>query len=197
MALMASSSLPALSKTNGAAMKPSVKIAPRRSPSTLVRQRTDKSFGQTGHRSRASVCAQYNNNRGGVGDFVGGFFVGGLVFGALGYLLAPQISKNLWAEEAVKKKVLKLIDDGEEGLEIIPCYEWKSYDPEICYIVLMPSTTNLHLLTRLMKVARKSLSEKIAQLNSAIDGISDKLKADKGVKLPKNIIREGQPVDYI
>lgn len=163
MALMASSSLPALSKTNGAAMKPLVKIAPRRSPSTLVWQRTDKSFGQTGHRSQASVRAQYNNNRGGVGDFIGGFFVGGLVFGALGYLLAPQISKNMWAEEAVKKKVLKLIDDGEEGLE----------------------------------VARKSLSEKIAQLNSAIDGISDKLKAEKGVKLPKRIIREGQPVDYI
>lgn len=109
------------------------------------------------------MSAQYNDNRGGVGDFLGGFFVGGLVFGALGYLLAPQISKNMWAEERVKKKVLKLIDDGEEGLE----------------------------------VARKSLSEKIAQLNSAIDGISDKLKTEKGIKLPKRIIRDEQPVDYI
>jgi hypothetical protein len=31
------------------------------------------------------------NRRGGGGDFVAGFFLGGLVFGALGYVLAPQV----------------------------------------------------------------------------------------------------------
>ena len=34
----------------------------------------------------------YSDRRGGgAGDFVAGFFIGGAVFGALGYIFAPQV----------------------------------------------------------------------------------------------------------
>lgn len=39
-----------------------------------------------------SSCFRYSDRRGGgAGDFVGGFLLGGAVFGALGYILAPQV----------------------------------------------------------------------------------------------------------
>lgn len=40
------------------------------------------------------------HRRGGGGDFVAGFVLGGVVFGALGYLLAPQVTK-FWMPDSM------------------------------------------------------------------------------------------------
>eukprot|EP00205_Picochlorum_sp_RCC944_P000288 CAMPEP_0182610418 /NCGR_PEP_ID=MMETSP1330-20130603/7885_1 /TAXON_ID=464278 /ORGANISM="Picochlorum sp., Strain RCC944" /LENGTH=133 /DNA_ID=CAMNT_0024829603 /DNA_START=58 /DNA_END=456 /DNA_ORIENTATION=+ len=48
------------------------------------------------------------------GSFWGGFLVGGTVFGVLGFLFAPQVSRALLNSERMKK----LLGDGHENLEI-------------------------------------------------------------------------------
>ncbi|KAI5068605.1 hypothetical protein GOP47_0016950 [Adiantum capillus-veneris] len=93
------------------------------------------------------VQAKYSDGKGGgAGDFVTGFVLGGVVFGALGYLFAPQVNNLLSAVEREldsARKLPKGLDD-DEGLE----------------------------------KTRRSLNEKIAQLNAAIDDVSAQLRAD-------------------
>ncbi|CAM6062597.1 unnamed protein product [Sphagnum tenellum] len=101
---------------------------------------------------RAVVAAEYRRGGGGGGgDFMAGFLLGGVVFGALGYLLAPQITKSI-SEEIEKqegdeppKKPTQFLED-DEGLE----------------------------------KTRKNLNEKIAQLNAAIDDVSAQLRSEDG-----------------
>lgn len=99
------------------------------------------------------VCADYSDRRGGgAGDFVAGFLLGGAVFGALGYILAPQISKSLEEGDSVKdegtaaKRPARYLED-DEGLE----------------------------------KTRQTLNEKIAQLNAAIDDVSAQLRTEEGL----------------
>nr|ABK21824.1 unknown [Picea sitchensis]ACN40896.1 unknown [Picea sitchensis] len=103
----------------GVTLKPSVKIAPRSSPISTQKKKT-KLSGLISYKSRASVRAVYNGNReSAAGDFLGGFLLGGVVFGALGYLLAPKISKSLWGERqyGVMKNMLKFLDEDDDVLE--------------------------------------------------------------------------------
>ncbi|CAK9265106.1 unnamed protein product [Sphagnum jensenii] len=105
---------------------------------------------------RAVVAAEYRRGGGGGGgDFMAGFLLGGVVFGALGYLLAPQITKSV-SEEIEKqegdeppKKPTQFLED-DEGLE----------------------------------KTRKNLNEKIAQLNAAIDDVSAQLRSEDGFGIP-------------
>ncbi|ONK71052.1 uncharacterized protein A4U43_C04F4210 [Asparagus officinalis] len=78
--------------------------------------------------------------------FVGGFLLGGLIAGALGYVYAPKIGKALDGTDKkdLMRKLPKFIYDEDKALE----------------------------------KTRKVLEEKIAQLNSAIDGVSSELRAD-------------------
>ncbi|XP_019184212.1 uncharacterized protein LOC116012025 [Ipomoea triloba] len=56
----------------------------------LVHQRTNNNF---------SIRARYNDQRGGgEGDFIAGFLLGGAIFGALGYVFAPQIRRTILNE---------------------------------------------------------------------------------------------------
>ncbi|PKA66264.1 hypothetical protein AXF42_Ash006961 [Apostasia shenzhenica] len=65
-----------------------------------------------------SVCAQYgDHSKGGGGDFVAGFLLGGAVFGTLAYIFAPQIRRSILNEdESGFQKVRRPIyyDDGLE-----------------------------------------------------------------------------------
>ncbi|CAH9110004.1 unnamed protein product [Cuscuta europaea] len=65
-----------------------------------------------------SVCAQYNESRGGGGvEFISGFLLGGAICGALGYVFAPQIRRSILNEnEAGFQKAKRPIyyDDGLE-----------------------------------------------------------------------------------
>lgn len=101
------------------------------------------------------MSADYRRGGGG-GDFVAGFLLGGAVFGALGYILAPQISKTLEdgdnvKEEAATKRPARFLED-DEGLE----------------------------------KTRQTLNEKIAQLNAAIDDVSAQLRTEDGLGHPSN-----------
>eukprot|EP00252_Welwitschia_mirabilis_P020077 TRINITY_DN4835_c0_g1_i1.p1 TRINITY_DN4835_c0_g1~~TRINITY_DN4835_c0_g1_i1.p1 ORF type:complete len:168 (-),score=45.79 TRINITY_DN4835_c0_g1_i1:181-684(-) len=99
------------------------------------------------------VHAEYNGRGQGSNgtDFLTGFLVGGVVFGALGYLFAPQISRALSGDEdRSRKRIPKIRMDDDEGLE----------------------------------KTRKTLNEKIAQLNAAIDDVSAQLRAEDGVNEP-------------
>ncbi|KAJ7528097.1 hypothetical protein O6H91_16G083800 [Diphasiastrum complanatum] len=68
----------------------------------------------------SAIYADYNGRRGGSGDFIAGFILGGAVFGALGYLLAPQVNRSLTELEnqfeSVPNKQPKFLED-DEGLE--------------------------------------------------------------------------------
>ncbi|KAH9535443.1 hypothetical protein CY35_17G053500 [Sphagnum magellanicum] len=122
--------------------------------------------GSSSH--RAVVAAEYRRGGGGGGggDFMAGFLLGGVVFGALGYLLAPQITRSI-SEEIEKqegdeppKKPTQFLED-DEGLEVG------------LYNHADPSTNT-----------RKNLNEKIAQLNAAIDDVSAQLRSEDGFGIP-------------
>lgn len=106
-------------------------------------------------RRQIIVSAEYSGRRGGgAGDFVAGFLLGGVLFGALGYIIAPAVNKSIAAAEketqddeeveGPPKKLPKYVED-EEGLE---------------------------------QSTRKSLNDKIAQLNAAIDNVSAQLRSE-------------------
>ncbi|KAJ7542587.1 hypothetical protein O6H91_09G002000 [Diphasiastrum complanatum] len=116
---------------------------------SLVGKRTNPNLKYS-----SAIYADYNGRRGGPGDFVAGFILGGAVFGALGYLLAPLVNKSLSElenqfEEGIPQKQTKFLED-DEGLE----------------------------------KTRKNLNEKIAQLNAAIDNVSAQLRAEEALGGP-------------
>jgi len=93
-----------------------VKITPSRySLSNFVWQNNVKPYGHISCK-RHILRAEYNSERGrgsNGGDFLAGFLLGGAVFGALGYVFAPQISRALWTgnEDGLWKKLPKRMDD--------------------------------------------------------------------------------------
>ncbi|KAK7856153.1 hypothetical protein CFP56_025004 [Quercus suber] len=94
--------------------------------------------------------------------FVGGFVLGGMVVGTLGCIYAPQISKALAGVDRkdLMRKLPKFIYDEEKALEV-----------RSCSCICNPLNYSLC-------VTRKILTEKIAQLNSAIDDVSAHLHGD-------------------
>nr|CAD1831051.1 unnamed protein product [Ananas comosus var. bracteatus] len=66
-------------------------------PSQLaIRQKSKQMDG----RRNLSVCAEYRDgSRGGGGDFLAGFVLGGAIFGTLAYVFAPQIRRSLLSED--------------------------------------------------------------------------------------------------
>ncbi|KAJ8761694.1 hypothetical protein K2173_004470 [Erythroxylum novogranatense] len=71
--------------------------------------RTNRSF---------SVCAHYNDgSRGGAGDFVAGFLLGGAICGTLAYVFAPQIRRSLLNEDESGFRRAKRPIYYDEGLE--------------------------------------------------------------------------------
>jgi len=79
---------------------------------------------QAGH-ARARIGArardvrahgEFDERKGRGKGFVGGLLVGGAVFGALGFLFAPQLSKTLLGGKRVLNKALD--DESEDELEV-------------------------------------------------------------------------------
>ncbi|XP_022148671.1 uncharacterized protein LOC111017273 [Momordica charantia] len=66
---------------------------------------------------KLSVRAEYNDGRGGGGDFVAGFLLGGAVFGTLAYIFAPQIRRSLLNEDEYGFRRAKRPIYYDEGLE--------------------------------------------------------------------------------
>uniref|UniRef100_A0A5B7AP21 Low-density receptor-like protein n=1 Tax=Davidia involucrata TaxID=16924 RepID=A0A5B7AP21_DAVIN len=71
------------------------------------------------HRTKhnLSVCAEYNDHRGGGSDFVSGFLLGGALCGTLAYIFAPQIRRSLLNEDEYGFRRAKRPIYYDEGLE--------------------------------------------------------------------------------
>ncbi|XP_021282677.1 uncharacterized protein LOC110415373 [Herrania umbratica] len=83
-----------------------------KTPSLAVRRKPMQSNRQF------SVCAEYRDgSRGGGGDFVAGFLLGGAVFGTLAYIFAPQIRRSLLNEDEYGFRRAKRPIYYDEGLE--------------------------------------------------------------------------------
>lgn len=103
--------------------------------------------------ARSPLVVQATYSDGGrpnnAGAFVGGFILGGLVVGTLASVYAPQISKALAGADMPDKKDL---------MRKLPKF---IYDEE-----------------KALEKTRKILTEKIEQLNSAIDDVSSQLRSE-------------------
>ncbi|CAL6400305.1 unnamed protein product [Bathycoccus prasinos] len=108
------------------------------------------------------------------GGFVGGLLIGGAIFGALGFLFAPQLSKHILKG----KKVLDDLLEEEEEEEEENWVEEKETNAT--------SSSSIKLEKRAEKEleeTRKSLNQKIAELNKAIDEFSDEADVRLNAKL--------------
>ncbi|KAL7230293.1 hypothetical protein ACSBR2_008738 [Camellia fascicularis] len=72
---------------------------------------------QPGFSRKLFVCAEHNDSRGGGGDFVAGFLLGGALFGTLAYIFAPQIRRSLLNEDEYGFQRAKRPIYYDEGLE--------------------------------------------------------------------------------
>ena len=125
----------------------------------------------------------------GKGGFVGGVLIGGAVFGALGFLFAPQLSKHILKG----KKVLDdLLDDDTDDEESFLEEEEEDRDDvahrydEDGNPTSALASSSMRLEKRAEKEleeTRKSLNQKIAELNRAIDEFSEEADARLTAKL--------------
>ncbi|XP_010933483.1 uncharacterized protein [Elaeis guineensis] len=87
----------------------------------LARYQTQLAVGQNkrvNHHRNFSICAEYSNNsRGGGGDFLAGFLLGGAVFGTLAYVFAPQIRRSILNEDEYGFRKAKQPIYYDDGLE--------------------------------------------------------------------------------
>ncbi|CAA2963337.1 uncharacterized protein LOC111388339 [Olea europaea subsp. europaea] len=84
-----------------------------KTPAVTVHTKTSRS----GIRRTLSVRAEYSDHRGGSGDFVAGFLIGGAIFGTLAYVFAPQIRRSLLNEDEYGFRRAKRPIYYDEGLE--------------------------------------------------------------------------------
>ena len=125
----------------------------------------------------------------GKGGFVGGVLIGGAVFGALGFLFAPQLSKHILKG----KKVLDdLLDDDTDEESFLEEEEEENRDDvahrydEDGNPTSALASSSMRLEKRAEKEleeTRKSLNQKIAELNRAIDEFSEEADARLTAKL--------------
>ena len=109
--------------------------------------------------------------RDGSSGFTSGFILGGVVFGALGYLFAPQISKALLSDDQSRLKLPRFLDDDADG------------DGRGGASSRQPMT-------------KQDLADRIAQLNSAIDDVSAQLRAQDEAAAAGGV-EEGEAVSEV
>ena len=110
------------------------------------------------------------------GGFVGGLLIGGAIFGALGFLFAPQLSKHILKGKKVLDDLLEEEEEEEEN--------WT--EEKETNATSNSSSSSIKLEKRAEKEleeTRKSLNQKIAELNKAIDEFSDEADVRLNAKL--------------
>lgn len=128
------------------------------------------------HRKTTTTTAFHNHSlsaerRDGSSGFTAGFILGGVVFGALGFLFAPQISSALLSDDQSRLKLPRFLDDadGADG-------RGGSRQP----------------------MTKQDLADRIAQLNSAIDDVSAQLRAqDEAAAAAAAGAEEGEAVTEV
>ncbi|XP_058206462.1 uncharacterized protein LOC131319980 isoform X3 [Rhododendron vialii] len=93
------------------------------------------------------VCSELNESRGGGGNFVAGFVLGGALFGTVAYIFAPRIRKAILNEDEHGFRRPRRLPYYDEGL----VYDERLNNP------------------------KQTLSQKIGQLNAAIDTAIDRM----------------------
>ncbi|CAL5015156.1 unnamed protein product [Urochloa decumbens] len=109
--------------------------------------------------TKLTICrAQSEDSKGG-GGFLTGFLIGGAIFGTLGYVFAPQISRTLGSllDENGQES-----ESDETGLQGVPRQRHGQYYDEG------------------LEKTRQTLGDKISQLNLAIDKAASRLKRVTG-----------------
>ena len=138
---------------------------------------------------RATNMDEYE--RKGKGGFVGGVLIGGAVFGALGFLFAPQLSKHILKGKKVLDDLLDDDTDDEESFleeeeEDRDDVAHNRYDEDGNPTTSALASSSMRLEKRAEKEleeTRKSLNQKIAELNRAIDEFSEEADARLTAKL--------------
>ena len=132
------------------------------------------------------IVPKSNAGTKGKGGFVGGVLIGGAVFGALGFLFAPQLSKHILKGKKVLDDLLD--DEDTEGEDL----DEESEDRDVAYYdedgnptsALASSSMRLEKRAeKELEETRKSLNQKIAELNQAIDEFSEEADARLTAKL--------------
>ncbi|OEL24809.1 hypothetical protein BAE44_0014172 [Dichanthelium oligosanthes] len=95
----------------------------------------------------------------GGGGFLTGFLIGGAIFGTLGYVFAPQISRTL---DSLLDESGQDSESDETGLQRVPRTQGGQYYDEG------------------LEKTRQTLGDKISQLNLAIDKAASRLKRVTG-----------------
>ncbi|XP_044967952.1 uncharacterized protein LOC123427879 [Hordeum vulgare subsp. vulgare] len=111
------------------------------------------------HYGKLTVCRAESEDSKGGGGFLTGFLIGGAVFGTLGYVFAPQISKTLDT---------LLNDDEQDG------------KPDEQGFQSVPRPRNAQYYDEGLEKTRQTLGDKISQLNLAIDKAAARLKRVTG-----------------
>ena len=132
---------------------------------------------RTYHLVKANITDDYDivpkqSNKNQSKGFVGGMLIGGAVFGALGFLFAPQLSKQILRGKKVLDEVLDEVFDDEEGEE-----DNEEEDENGELVMKTRSMRTEKRAERELEDSRKTLNEKIAELNKAIDEFS--IEADE------------------
>jgi len=108
---------------------------------------------------KLTICrAQSEDSKGG-GGFLAGFLIGGAIFGTLGYVFAPQISRTL---DSLLDENGQDSESDETGLQRVPGPRRGQYYDEG------------------LEKTRQTLGDKISQLNLAIDKAASRLKRVTG-----------------
>ncbi|RLM64237.1 uncharacterized protein C2845_PM16G18270 [Panicum miliaceum] len=110
------------------------------------------------HSSHIQLNTNYEDSKGG-GGFLAGFLIGGAIFGTLGYVFAPQISRTL---DSLLDENGQDSESDETGLQRVPGPQRGQYYDEG------------------LEKTRQTLGDKISQLNLAIDKAASRLKRVTG-----------------
>ena len=130
----------------------------------------------------------------GKGGFVGGVLIGGAVFGALGFLFAPQLSKHILKGKKVLDDLLDDdTDDDDEEESFLEEEEEEEDRDDVAHRYDEDGNPTSALASSSMRLekraekeleeTRKSLNQKIAELNRAIDEFSEEADARLTAKL--------------
>ena len=166
----------------------------------FMRRRKEEALTTTTRRRRrrtnvATVVRATNMDeyeRKGKGGFVGGVLIGGAVFGALGFLFAPQLSKHILKGKKVLDDLLdddtddeeSFLEEEEEDRDDVAHNRYDEDGNPTTSKALASSSMRLEKRAeKELEETRKSLNQKIAELNRAIDEFSEEADARLTAKL--------------
>ncbi|KAL6509872.1 hypothetical protein OROGR_022360 [Orobanche gracilis] len=150
---------------------------------TVIRRRNEMKFQNHQHHSDDGRPSSTS-------VFVGGFLLGGLIAGTLGCVYAPQISNALISTDKkdLMKKLPKFIYDEEKTVECVTGISSRiqmlTFENDKTSPVVSPRSHKLRItsdsLNRLknnFEKQRKKLAQRIEELNSAIDNVSNQFRS--------------------